>query len=51
MITVFFPNPYLDAKGHRPRDPDWSRLDLWDTVRREFLGLAADLRDREQSTA
>jgi hypothetical protein len=46
MITVFFPNPYLDAEGHRPRKPDWSRLQLWDEVRREFLGWEPDPRDR-----
>jgi hypothetical protein len=49
MITVFFPNPYLDEQGHRPRQPDWSRLHLWDLVRRDFLGLEPDLRDREKS--
>ena len=46
MITVFFPNPYLDEEGHRPRKPDWSRLQLWDLVRQEFLGLESDPRDR-----
>jgi hypothetical protein len=51
MITVFFPNPYLDAKGNRLRQPDWSRLELWDLVRREFLGLEADPSDRERSDA
>jgi hypothetical protein len=51
MITVFFPNPYLDAKGQRLRQPDWSRLELWDSVRREFLGLEADPSDREQKIA
>lgn len=49
MITVFFPNPYLDATGHhRLREPDWSRLYLWDLVRLEFLGLGPDPADREK---
>jgi hypothetical protein len=48
MITVFLPNPYLDAEGHRPRDPDWSRLQLWDRIRREFLGLEPDPTDRQK---
>lgn len=49
MITVFFPNPYLDASGHhRLRTPDWSRLALWDLVRREFLGLDPDPADRQE---
>lgn len=47
MITVFFPNPYLDSGDHRNRHPDWSRLELWDTVRRQFLGLGPDPRDRK----
>ncbi|HWB09967.1 MAG TPA: hypothetical protein VG826_12115 [Pirellulales bacterium] len=47
MVTVFFPNPYLDQDGHRPRQADWSRLPLWDFVRREFLGLEPDPSDRE----
>lgn len=47
MITVFFPNPYLSDDDKRTRRPDWSRLHLWDKVRREFLGLAEDPRDRE----
>jgi hypothetical protein len=48
MITVFFPSPYLDETGHhRLRKPDWSRLKLWDLVRREFLGLEPDPADRE----
>jgi hypothetical protein len=50
MITVFFPNPFLDAEGHRPNRPDPSRLALWDRVRREFLGLEPDPRDRELCT-
>jgi len=52
MITVFLPNPYLDEKGHhRLREPDWSRLHLWDLLRREFLGLEPDPHDREKGMA
>lgn len=51
MITVFFPNPYLDEKGHRLRTPDWTRLHLWDRVRQEFLGLEPDPSDREKGDA
>jgi hypothetical protein len=51
MITVFFPNPYLDEQDHRLREPDWSRLHLWNLVRHEFLGLEPDPRDREKGTA
>jgi hypothetical protein len=52
MITVFLPSPFLDATGHhRLREPDWSRLGLWDEIRREFLGLDADPRDRQKGPA
>lgn len=47
MITVFFPNPYLDETMQRNKEPDWSRLHLWDLVRQEFLGLSPDPHDRE----
>jgi hypothetical protein len=47
MITVFFPNPYLSADLQRLAKPDWSRLALWDTVRRDFLGLDPDPIDRQ----
>ncbi len=51
MITVFFPNPYINDKGNRQGRPDWSRLELWDLIRREFLGFAGDdPRDREHDT-
>lgn len=46
MITVFFPNPYLDNGMQRLREPDWSRLGLWDRVRQEFLGQGPDPMDR-----
>lgn len=44
MITVFFPNPFLTDEDKRQR-PDWSRLHVWNAVRREFLGLPEDPAD------
>ena len=32
MITIFFPNPYLNAEQRR-QEPDWSKLDLWNQLR------------------
>jgi hypothetical protein len=51
MITVFFPNPYLDGQDHRLREPDWSRLHVWNSIRRDYLGLEPDLGDREKGVA
>ncbi|HEV8308193.1 MAG TPA: hypothetical protein VGW35_11045 [Methylomirabilota bacterium] len=45
QITVLFPNPFLTGKLG-VRTPDWSALALWDRVRRQYLGLDPDPRDR-----
>ena len=39
MITVFFPNPYLTHKQQIRRTPDWSRLELWQTLRQKYTGI------------
>jgi hypothetical protein len=42
QLTVFFPNPLLSDDGDKVRrPPDWSRLALWDAMRRRRLGLDA----------
>ena len=42
MITVFFPNPWLDPRMRPVRMPAWSRLDLWMRMRRRYAGVAAE---------
>jgi len=43
MITVFFPNPWLDPVRMRPvRVPDWSRLAPWMELRRRFAGIEVE---------
>jgi hypothetical protein len=40
MLTVFFPNPWLDPDRQRYTDtPEWSRLDLWMRLRERYAGL------------
>jgi len=46
QITVFFPNPFLSNEMKYLHEPDWSHLELWDYVRKTYLGLEADARDR-----
>ena len=46
QLTVFLPNPLLDEDDQRPVSPDWTRLTLWDDLRRRYLGLDPDPRDR-----
>lgn len=48
QITIFLPNPFLSPDGERVlRQPDWSRLALWDELRARYTAAAApDLADR-----
>ncbi len=46
QLTVFLPNPFLSDDMQIRKDPDWRRLDLWDRLRKRYLGLDADPRDR-----
>ena len=43
MITVFFPNPWLDPEHQRyVKTPDWRRLDLWMRLRERYAGVPAE---------
>jgi len=46
QITVFFPNPFLSDDMEYLKEPDWSRLALWDKLRKQYLGLDPDPQDR-----
>jgi hypothetical protein len=46
QITLLFPNPFLTDSLKFAAPPDWGRLQLWDYVRREYMGLFPDARDR-----
>jgi hypothetical protein len=39
MITVFFPNPYLTDEQQIQKEPDWSRLELWEQLRQQYARL------------
>ncbi len=41
MITFFLPSPFLTPDLKPRRDPDWGRLDLWNRLRRDYLGESA----------
>jgi hypothetical protein len=36
MITVYFPNPWLDDHDRRARAPRWERTQLWEDLRRRY---------------
>ena len=43
MLTVFFPNPWIDPTRQRyVAEPDWSRLDLWMGARERFTGVPVE---------
>jgi hypothetical protein len=46
QMTVLLPNPFLDDDQRPLREPDWSRLECWDYLRRAYLGLDPDALDR-----
>jgi hypothetical protein len=39
MVTVFFPNPWLDDAGDRAREPRWDRTRLWEGLRRRYAAV------------
>lgn len=46
QITVILPSPFLSDEMRYLKTPDFSRLELWDYLRREYLSLGPDPRDR-----
>jgi hypothetical protein len=46
QITILLPNPHLDDdQGYAP-EPDWTRLYLWNRLRRKYLNLGPDPTDQ-----
>lgn len=42
MISFFLPSPFLDLAREKPlRQPEWSHLTLWNTLRARYLGELA----------
>lgn len=46
QLTVLLPNPFLSDESELLAEPDWSRLALWDELRRRHLSLPPDPADR-----
>jgi hypothetical protein len=46
QITFLLPSPFLSDDQRNLPEPDWSRLALWDRVRKKYLGLEPDPIDR-----
>ncbi len=46
QMTVMLPNPLVTAEQKIADAPDWSRLALWDQLRKTYLGLDPDPVDR-----
>jgi hypothetical protein len=47
QMTVFLPNPFLSVEDQSVlKEPNWSHLELWDYLRKIYLGLEPDEKDR-----
>lgn len=42
QLTVFLPHPYLERGEVVTETPDWSRLAMWNHLRKTYLGLEPD---------
>lgn len=47
MISIFFPNPFLGDDDRIAETPDFSRLDVWRSVARKWLGREPEPLDAE----
>ncbi|WP_322510843.1 hypothetical protein [Chloroflexus sp.] len=50
QIYIFLPNPFLSDEMKFLKQPDWSRLALWDDLRQRYLDLPPDPKDRSGRT-
>jgi hypothetical protein len=41
MITVYFPNPWLDDKAERLREPRWEQTAIWEDLRKRYTASAS----------
>jgi hypothetical protein len=41
MITIYFPNPWLDEAQQRTREPRWEKTALWEALRRRYAGASS----------
>ena len=46
QISILLPNPFLSKDLKFLAQPAWSRLALWDKLRRQYLGIEPAKRDR-----
>ena len=46
QMTVFLPNPFITLEQKVVKEPLWEQLTMWDHLRKKFLGLNPDDKDR-----
>lgn len=46
MMTLMLPNPFLTSAQKIRDEPVWEKLELWDRLRAQYLGLGPDPLDR-----
>ncbi len=46
QISIFFPNPFLNADDQLSDEPNWDRLDFWDYILKQYAGHEPDGLDK-----
>ena len=39
LLSIYFPNPHLNAEGKVSSSPDWSKLKLWEEFRSRYAAV------------
>lgn len=47
MISIFFPNPFINEDDSLAHEPQWSRLATWRAIARRWLGREPEAIDEE----
>lgn len=47
MISIFFPNPFINEDDSLADEPDWTRLNAWRAVAKKWLGREPETLDEE----
>jgi hypothetical protein len=47
MISIFFPNPFINDDDGLADAPEWDRLKSWRTISKKWLGREPEALDEE----
>ncbi len=47
MISIFFPNPFINEADSLADEPDWTRLETWRAIADKWLSRKSERLDEE----